>query len=286
MVRRRDALGLIGAALLLPSCTARSRDAVRIGSTGSTENAIIAEIYAAALRRANVKVERETGLDGDPGALTALQHGDIDLYPGHVGLRFQDVAPGVIALASSPVYDSPCLATSQYTAEQYYVLTLSECAQLAPQLRLAASADFLAPGGALERLQRFYDGFRFKSIATAAPGAQYYALNRGDAKIANAFTTDPDIAEDQLVILRDDKQFWPQTRVAPIVRKTALNAHPRLPRLLDPVSAMLTEYAVQQMNMRAHVLKMDASDVADDFLRRIPSLRAAANGRSRAATAR
>lgn len=278
----------MGAALLLPGCSARPLHAVRIGSQRSRENATIAEIYAVALERANIAVEPHMDFDSAQALMASIQRRDIDLYPGHVLAGPADSrAPsiedsielnstgrsecerryGITWLTPSPVNDSPCLATSQYAAEQYWLLTLTTCAELAPKLRFAATADFLAAGGALKRLQERYGGFRFKKVVECEPGTQYYLLNRGEADVANAFTTDSNIPEDQLVVLADDKHFWPRCNVAPVIRLATVHAHPRVPSALNAISRTLTQYAVQQMNMHRDLLDLDPRDVAEEFVR-------------------
>lgn len=276
MTTRRRSLELIGAALLLPGCGANAGHAVRIGSQSTGENATFAEIYALALERASIRVERRPNLGGTNDAMAALRRGDIDVYPGLLETSPGKLRPaeertlrGIAWLAPAPVDESPCLVTSEYAAEQYWLLSLTKCAALAPKLRLAATHDFIAPGGILERLQRLHGRFRFKHVLVCERGTQYYALNRGEADVANAMRTDASIAENRLMILQDDLAFFPRYNVAPAVRLDALHAQPRLRTALNRISRRLTTFAVQQMNMRRELLSMDPRDVAEDFVRRI-----------------
>lgn len=263
MISRSRFLSLTGAALALARCSAKTIGAVRIGSKISTENTAIAEIYAVALERAKISVERHMNLGDAQSVMSALLRGDIDLYPEYIQTGTRD---GVAWLMPSPVNDSPCLATSEYVAEEYWMLTLTACARIAGKLRFAAPAEFLAPGGALERLQRLYGGFDFKKVLPLDRGEQYDALGRGDADVASAFITDAEIAEKRLIVLADDKRFWPPYNVAPAMRASVLHAHPRIRPVLDRISNAVTNYTVQQMNMRMKLLYMDPHDVAVDFV--------------------
>lgn len=268
LVTRRYSLGLIGSALLLPSCARKPSSAVRIGSKSTSENMTIAEIYAVALERENIPVERHMNFGDGPSLMAALQRGDIDIYPESVQTHPYNAGTsnnGIAQLEAAPANDSPCLATSQYAAVTYWLLTLKRCAELAPQLRLAATPEFLA-SGALDRLRRIYGGFKFKTILTYPQNEQYVALSRGDADVGNAFTTDPRIAGWQLIVLRDDKKIWPQYSTAPLVRVAALRGHPRIRPILDGISRALTEYAIQQMNMRLGLLYVDRHDMAEAFV--------------------
>lgn len=262
-ITRGRALVLLGSALLLPGCSSKT-GALRIGSTGSAENATIAEIYALALQHAHVPVERRMNFGDDAATLSALERGELDLYPGVSG----ETQAGIISLAVSPAADSPCLITSQYVAETYWLLTLSECARLAPRLRLSATREFLAAGGPLERLRHAYGGFEFKAIVPSDPGTQTYAVARGDADIADTTTTQPEIAEERLVILYDDKKFWPRKHIAPVIRSAAIHQYPRAAAVLNRVSPKITQYALQQMNLHRQLLHLEPRDVAEEFVRR------------------
>lgn len=244
---------------------------MRVGSKTSSQNAIVAEIYAAALERDGVAVERRMNLGDSQSVLAALERGEIDLYPDTVpngeGLkRSYERRYGITWLTPSPFNDAPCLATSQYAAEKYWLLTLSKCAEIAPELRLGAARSFLARGGPLEQLQKFYRGFKFAEILAYAPGGQYDALGRGEVDVADGFTTDARIAEGQPVVLNDDKGFWPRSHVAPFVRIGVLDAHPGIRSVLNRISAALTNYAVQQLNKREDLLSLQPADLAEQFL--------------------
>lgn len=265
---RRHALGLMGSVLLLPGC-GRNGSAVRIGSTDSTENATIAEIYAIALERQHIPVARHMRVGDDTQVLRALERGDLDLYPGHVpNAQPAEADADIVRLTPSPAFDSPCLVTSQYFAEKYWLLTLSECARIAPQLRLAASTDFLS-SGSLERLQRLYGGLNFRQVIPCEPGAQTYVVARGDAEVGNSETMEPKIQEERLVILLDDKRYWPELHITPIVRIAALHVHPRIRATLNGVSPALTQVALQQMNLRRQLLDLEPYDVAGEFVRHL-----------------
>ncbi len=266
---------MIGSALLLAGCAPKPvANRLRIGSLNSDENETLADIFAIALEREGVAVARQTRIAGESSAIAALQRGQIDIFPGLVqtGVTKYNARVrryGIMSLAPSPANDSPCLLTSQYAAEEFWLLRLTKCSAIASQLRLAATPDFVAPGGELEGLRRQYGGFNFKSIVECDEGTQLYRLNRGDADVANGFTTDPNIAQTQLIVLSDDRHYWPDRHPAPIVRIAALHAHPRMSAILDRMSRSLSLYALQRMNMRRVVLDMDPYDTADEFVTRM-----------------
>jgi osmoprotectant transport system substrate-binding protein len=294
-ISRGRSLALIGAALVLPQCsggksgsTKGSGPAIRIGSKNFGENIIGGEIYAAALEHAGFAVERHMNLGSTQIAMAALERGDIDLYPEYTGTGLIDVlhmAPlrdaktlyqrvrmqyqerfGIAWLDPSPGNDSQGLVITPQAAQRYNVHTLSQCASAAAQLRLAAVPEFVARADALPGLQKFYGGFKFKDVKTYDIGLQYDALKRGDADVATAFTTDAQIPEYHLVLLQDDRHFWPAYNIAPVVRNAALHAYPRIATVLNALAPRLTTQQLQSMNYRYTVGKEDAAAIARTFV--------------------
>jgi osmoprotectant transport system substrate-binding protein len=290
MLTRKRSLALIGAALALPSCASGKRSAsgaIRVGSKNFGENIIVGEIYALALERAGFAVERHMNLGSTQIATAAMERGDIDLYPEYTGTGLIDVLHlppirdakllyervrmqyqeryGMAWLAPSPANDSQGLVATKAVADRG-VRTLSDCAKAAPQLRLAAVPEFVARADALPGLQKFYGGFKFRDVKTFDIGLQYDALKRGDADVATAFTTDAQIPEYGLVLLDDDRHFWPAYNIAPVVRDAALKAHPKIAAILNALAPKITTQRLAAMNYQYTVRKEDAATIARSFL--------------------
>jgi len=286
---RKESLALIGAALVLPRCSASSSNAIRVGSKNFGENIIVGEVYAAALERAGFPVQRHMNLGSTQIATEAMVRGDIDLYPEYTGTGLIDVLHmppmrdaralfetlkaayakryGLTWLTPSPANDSQGLAVTQAVAQRFNVRTLSQCAGAAPQLRLAAIPEFVTRADALPGLRKFYGGFAFKDVRTYEIGLQYDALEHGDADVATAFTTDSQIDTHHLVLLKDDKHFWPPYNIAPVVRDKALRAHPQIAHVLGRISPLLTDPVLRRFNYAFNVQKADPADIARSFLK-------------------
>jgi osmoprotectant transport system substrate-binding protein len=285
---RARALALLAGSVLLPSC-AFDASRVRVGSKNFTESFLIAEIYAQALERAGMRVERIFNLGSTEIALAAMRRGNIDLYPEYTGTALIDVlhrAPipnaqqayrivsqifkqrfEIVWLSPSPMNDSQGLATTSEIAASRRIRTLSEVAVAAPQLRLATIQEFLSRPDGLPGLQRAYGGFAFASVRTYDIALKYTALLEGKADIASAFTTDGAIFSDRLVVLEDDRHFWSAYNVAPVVRQAALASRPQIARVLNAVSPAITDRAARTMNAQIESAQEDPADVAAAFLK-------------------
>jgi len=286
---RGRAVALIGSAIVLPHCSGGNAAAIRVGSKNFSENITVAEIYAGALERAGLQVERHMNLGSTQIATAAMQRGDIQLYPEYTGTALIDVLHlpprkeaasifatvtrdyeqrfGLTWLNPAPANDSQGLAVTQAVAKQYGVRTLSQCARGAAQLRFAAVPEFVVRADALPGLQKYYGGFKFKSVRTFDIGLQYEALQRGDADVASVFTTDALIAANNLVVLQDDRHFWPPYNIAPVLRLDTLRAHPQIAATLNRIAPLLTDAVLRALNVEVDLHKREPAEVAAQFLK-------------------
>jgi osmoprotectant transport system substrate-binding protein len=285
---RKRVLALIAAAGLVPGCASGKGNRVTIGSKNFTEQLILGEMYAQLLEHGGLSVNRKLDLGGTQIAMEALQRGDIDLYPEYTGTALINILhakPGgspeaifrevktyyqqhfqLTWLDPAPMNDTQALATTQPIATQYKVRTLSDLSTAAPKLRLGAVPEFTHREDGLPGLQRAYGGFQFKNVQLFDIGLKYRALETGAVDVVVAFGTDGQIAADNLVVVVDDKHFWPTYQVAPVVRDDTLKRHPQIASILNALSPRLTDTVMRRLNEEVDGKKREPEDVAHDFL--------------------
>jgi len=246
-------------------------------------------MYALVLEAHCLPVERKQILGGTQIAMAALQRGEIDLYPEYTGTAllvvlkkppmhdaaeiFRTVKDEYAArydltwLDPAPMNDSEALATTPQIARKLGLYTLSDLSRLASQLRLGAIPEFTNRADALPGLQRAYGGFSFKEVRLFDIGLKYRALLSGDVDVTVAFGTDGELNTGKVILLRDDKHFWPAYQVAPVVRTETLHKYPAIATLLNGLSPHLTDTTMRKLNAQIDGDKRDPSDVARTFLR-------------------
>ena len=289
-ISRRTALGgIAGLAFAAAGCDGLGgAPSIKVGSKNFTEELILGEMYAQMLEHAGVRVERRLNLGSVEVAMAALQRGDIDLYPEYTGTAllvvlklppmtdraktFETVKDEyerryhLTWLKPAPMNDSQALATTPAVAAKYGLKTLSDLAREAPKLRLASVPEFTDRPDGLAGLRKAYGGFEFESIRYIAIGLKYKALLDGDVDVAVAFGTDGQIDADHLVVLEDDKRFWPPYQVAPVVRDDALAKFTTIGPALDSLAPHITDAAMRKLNWRVDGNHEEPADVARDFL--------------------
>lgn len=284
------ALGAAAAAIILTGLAAPAgAQTVKIGSKNFTEQYVLAEIYAAALENAGMKVTRKINLGGTLIAHQALTAGEIDLYPEYTGTALISVVKGKIQSDPTAVYNEvkdfyeknfkitwlkPDAINNGYallvrpdTAATYKLKTLSDLGKAASNLVLGAGPEFSERADGLPGLKATY-GAEFKEFRQFAKlGLRYDALAAKQIDVANGFATDWQIADGKLVPLDDDKGLFPPYFVAPVVRQDALAANPKLADTLDALSAMLDNDTMRKLNARVEKDREEPKDVARAFLK-------------------
>jgi osmoprotectant transport system substrate-binding protein len=174
----------------------------------------------------------------------------------------------LVWLDQAPMNDSQALAVTRQFSEENGVTTISQLVALAAttEITFSAPVDFEERDDGLKGLRATYGDFE-ATVNGVAPGIKYQAFLDGDANVVLAFSTDAEIALNDLVVLEDDKGLWPPYHVAPVVRQEALDANTGLAPALNALAPVLTTELMTAMNARVvGDEKADPVVVAKDFL--------------------
>ncbi len=126
--------------------------------------------------------------------------------------------------------------------------------------------EFLERQDGMVGLKEVY-GITFKDEIGLDPGIRYTALENGDVDLIDAFSTDGKIKEYDLVILEDDKQFFPPYYVMSILNDEAFENYPKVVEALRLLEGQISEKEMQEMNYLIDEKGLPERKVAEDFLR-------------------
>jgi osmoprotectant transport system substrate-binding protein len=274
-------------AALVAAGLAHAQSPVRVGSKNFTEQFVLGELYAQALEAAGIKTEKKLNLGGTLIAHKALEEKQIDLYPEYTGtmllailkaeamtdakavydkVKAEYATKGLVVLDQANVNNTYVLVVKPEVAAKYKLETLSDMAKVAKELTLGAGPEFRDRKDGLPGLKAKY-GIEFKEDQQLAIGLRYNALKGDQIQVVNGYSTDGMIAAMKLKRLKDDKALWPPYFIAPVVRKEALDANPKIGEVVNKVSALLDEASMAAMNYQVDGEKMEPRDVAHDFLK-------------------
>jgi osmoprotectant transport system substrate-binding protein len=276
-----------GSAKTAPHGPGAGRPPVVIGSQYFTEQRILGQLYAQALRARGFRVRLKEELSNPAAADQALIDGQIDGYPEYIGAILDTVAHrrppsntraayrvvrtfearrGFVALAPTPFERADALATTAAYARTHGLHDIGGLARLG-SFTLGAPPDFDTRPAGLPAVRRAYGivAVRFTPLSL---GAQYPALDRGRVQVAEVLTTDPALRTGRYVVLADPKRVFGVQNVVPVFSRTVIAAEgPTFSRTLEAVSAKLTPAAMRRMNAAVEVDKRRPTDVARGFLR-------------------
>ena len=181
-------------------------------------------------------------------------------------VKAEYAAKGLVVLNEAPVNNTYNMVVRPETAAQYKLETLSDLARVAKELKLGAGPEFRDRKDGLPGLKATY-GIVFKEDLQMAIGLRYQALASKQIDVVNGYATDGMISALKLKRLKDDKNLWPPYYLAPVVRKDALDANPKIADVLNRVSALLDEATMAEMNYKVDNDKEEPKDVARAFLK-------------------
>ena len=204
--------------------TAASKPLV-VGSKRFTESYILGEIATRALLASGRPAEHRQGL-GNTGILErALASGAIDLYPEYTGTIVRELlkrdgnptlgelnawlAPrGLKAAVPLGFGNTYALAMTRARADALGIRSVSDLVAKGTSLRLALSHEFLQRADGWPALAAAY-GFRGTAPAGIDHGIAHDALASGTVDVTDVYSTDARIGRLDLVVLADDRHFFP-----------------------------------------------------------------------------
>ena len=286
--------GGAGSLLILGSIAAGAIGAgsgktLTIADKGFPESQIVAQAYAKALQAQGFDVSVKS-LASTQIADAALRKGDIDMYPEYTGTALLTVLKakpstnakkvfatvkagyakrGLVALTPAPYNNDNEVACTQAAVKKYRLSTLSSLKKAAPNLTYSANPEHLTRADGLPLLVNRY-GITFKTVKAVDINLRYKPIEQKQADCVYAFGTDPQIAKDKLVVLRDDKKIFQGTpyQSFPVVSKAYFDsAPPEFAGTVNKVSALLDAKTMTSLIAKVQFDKDDPDQVAEDFLK-------------------
>ena len=268
--------------------TAADQRPVVVASKPFAESYLLAEMFAQLLEARGIAVDRRMGLGATEIAFGALRTGAIDVYPEYTGT-------GLLAILGEPPQPDPAavygrvsrefaarygvrwlpplgfentyaIAVRKETAERERLRTLSDLARAAPRLDAGFTPDFIGREDGLPGLRGAY-GLQPRSVRPLVQAVKYPALAQGSVDVIDGYSTDGLIDRYKLVVLEDDRRFFPPYEAAALVGARLQRERPDAVAELTRLSGRLDVAAMRALNRRVEVDGEPVARVAADALR-------------------
>ncbi|WP_432119328.1 glycine betaine ABC transporter substrate-binding protein [Streptomyces sp. bgisy032] len=264
-----------------------------VTSKSFTEGLILGAVMGIALEAAGAEVLDRTGIQGSIGSREAVRKGDADggyeytgtawiTYLGHSepitdpreqweAVRKEDAANGLAWLPPSRLDNTYALAMNQRNARKYGTKTMSDVAKLAKSdpdaVKLCVEVEFANRADGLPGMQKAYGmSLPARNITQMDTGIIYTQTAKGSCPYGEVFTTDGRIKSMNLVVMDDDRKFFPNYNAAPMINAKTLKEWPAIADVLNPVTARLDNAVAQDLNARVDVDGEDPHQVALDWM--------------------
>jgi len=261
--------------VLLPFVTSAQK--VKVGSKHFNEGYILSEIISQLLESKGVEVERIYNLGGTMVSFEALNQGEIDIYPEYTGTIAMEILKAGQSLPVEIINDSLktrsleisqpfgfnntyALVVSGEVMRRHNLRTIEDLKNIS-SLRFGLSYEFMKRADGWERLSRVYGLPQVPS--SLEHGLAYEAIQSARIDVTDAYSTDGEIAQYNLTLLKDNKNFFPEYQA---VSFYTIKLSDRVKNILSQLDGQISERDMRQMNEQVVFGKKDFAEVAQNFL--------------------
>jgi len=283
-------LGLLcGACLVMTLSSCAKPDRIVVGSKNFTEQVILGELLAQQIERTTqLPVERKLNLEGTLILQQALVAGQIDTYVEYTGTGL------TVILKESPSYDSASVyerVKSEYKsrfgidwteplgfnntfaiivrksdAQALSLKTISDAVPQTAHWVAGFGYEFIDRQDGYPGLAKTY-GLRFPSAPRGMDlGLTYKAVAEHRVDFIAGNSTDGLIETLGLVVLEDDKHYFPPYDAVPLVRNAVVMKHPEVREALRALGGKISADRMRRMNYAVDGEHRDVKEVVKEFL--------------------
>jgi osmoprotectant transport system permease protein len=255
---------------------------VRVGSKEFTESVILGEIVTHVLEAHGQRATHLAQLGGTRLVYDALRRGEIDVYPEYTGTLEQEIFAGRHASSLDDLREllrndgivmgeplgfsnNYALAVTRETAGRLGLNTISDLAGHL-DLRLGLSNEFLDRDDGWKNLRKSY-GLAHQEVRGIHHDIAYRDLEAGTIDVMDVYTTDARIAELALVLLEDDRMYFPNYQAVLLSRADLAERSAEAARLIVELGGAIGQEDIMALNAMAGPGKSSESQAAATFVR-------------------
>lgn len=271
----------------LSSCS--SGDRIVVGSKNFTEQMILGEMLAQQIeRKTDLKVDRRLYLGGTLICHEALINGQIDTYVEYTGTGLTAVLKEPPSSDAARVYDAVktayksrflvewteplgfnntfAIIVRKSDADQMNIKTISGSAPFTRNWTAGFGYEFIERQDGYPGLSKTYNLQFPKPPRVMDLGLTYKALAERQIDFIAGNSTDGLISKLGLVVLEDDKHYFPPYDAVPLVRQQTIEKHPEVREALRALGGKISEEEMRQMNYALDGEHRDVKQVVREFL--------------------
>ncbi|MGE7919015.1 osmoprotectant update ABC transporter permease/substrate-binding subunit OpuFB [Viridibacillus sp. NPDC093762] len=278
--------------ILLPLMNINEKEEIVIAGKLGSEPEILINMYKLLIEdETDLNVQLKPGLGKTSFVFNALKSGSVDIYPEFTGTAISEFLKekainnnqddvykqaqegllkkfDMVMLSPMKYNNTYALAVSKEAAKTYDLKNISDVKAAQENIKAGFTMEFNDREDGYRGIQKLYN-LSLSNITTMEPKLRYQAVKSGDIDLLDAYSTDSDIRQYNLVVLEDDKNLFPPYQGAPLLRKETIKKHPEIEKALNKLANQISEDEMRQMNYQVNVEGRKASEVAREFLEKV-----------------
>ncbi|WXR62140.1 glycine betaine ABC transporter substrate-binding protein [Peptostreptococcaceae bacterium AGR-M142] len=279
--------------LLIISCTKKeieSKEDLVIATKPFTEQYIIGEILKILIEEnTDLNVKLKKGDIRDTIVIhQELVEGKIDIYPEYTSTAWIFILKKEPIKNADEIYNnvrdmyeekfdakwlglygfnnSYSLAMKRSLADNLSINTYSDLALKSDKLIFGAEHDFYDRDDGFDKLKELYN-FNFKEQIAMDIKDKYDSLRDDKSQVIDVFTTDSNLKDDDIKVLKDDKYYFSPYHCGTVIRNETLEKYPELEYILKKLNYVISEREMINMNYKVEKENRNEVDVAREFLK-------------------
>jgi osmoprotectant transport system permease protein len=277
---RAIVLGVMLIAIAVPRVASADTERVTIGSKAFPESWILGEAMTMLAASSGADARHAQNLGGTEITYGALAAGEIDVYPEYTGtiaevllhgaaptpeaLRAALAARGLAMSAPLGFNDGYAIAVRRDVAQRHALRALSDLART-PELRFGLTHEFIGRPDGFPGLCARY-AIAPRDVRGVEHELALAAIARGELDVVDVYTTDAQIDAIGVVLLDDDRAFFPRYDAVLLHRADLAARAPRAFEAMTRLAGHVDEAAMRRANVRVVVEHARVSDAARAML--------------------
>jgi osmoprotectant transport system permease protein len=276
--------------MVLPFLGGKNEEEIVIGGKLGSEPEILINMYKLLIEEeTDHSVQLKPGLGKTSFVFTALENGNIDIYPEFTGTAiseflketadstsreevYQQAKEGMkkefsMEMLQPMDYNNTyALAVPKKLAEENGLKTISDLKAIQSSLKAGFTLEFSDREDGYKGIKKLY-GLNLPSLITMEPKLRYRAVKNGEINLVDAYSTDSELQRYKLVVLEDDKNLFPPYQGAPLMKAETAEKYPEIVKALNKLAGKITDDEMRKMNYQVNVEGKSAEETARAYLK-------------------
>lgn len=255
-----------------------------------TEPEIITNMYKLVIEdKTDTTVEVSPGMGKTTFLFNALKSDDIDGYLEFTGTVLGEISKeNPEATTEKAVYQQAndslkqfdmallkpmkynntyALAVKRSYAQEHDLKSISDLEKVKDDIRVGFTLEFNDRNDGYKGIQKKY-GIKFDQVKTMEPKIRYQAIEQDKIDLIDAYSTDAELKQYDMVVLKDDKHLFPPYQGAPLLKQSTIKDNPEVVRALNLLSNKISDEEMQAMNYEVTYNDKTPESVAKAYLKK------------------